>query len=89
VEPELRLLHPDSTLSETTLGFWRTKSIDEIVRSLSPGSEEPLTVKADGTVMQGNHRIKVLQELGYDVDSLPRVPHRGDVESSPPTGSQR
>ena len=40
-------------------------------------SKEPLaiTVKADGTVMDGNTRVKVLEERGYDVNELPREPY--------------
>jgi hypothetical protein len=37
-----------------------------------------LTVKPDGTIMNGNHRIRVLRDRGVDVDSLPRVPYDPD-----------
>jgi hypothetical protein len=37
-------------------------STDDIVRSLAPGSPEPLTVKPDGRVFDGNTRVKVLEE---------------------------
>jgi hypothetical protein len=30
-------------------------------------------VKPDGTILDGNTRIWVLRQRGYDVDSLPRV----------------
>jgi hypothetical protein len=40
-----------------------------------PGSASPLLVKANGTIMQGNTRIWILMQRGYDVDSLPRVPY--------------
>ena len=44
-----------------------------IVASLRPGiSSMPLQVKTDGTVMDGNTRIRMLQGRGYDVESLPR-----------------
>jgi len=36
--------------------------------------EEPLIVSEDGMVWQGNTRIAILQERGFDVNSLPRVP---------------
>jgi hypothetical protein len=39
-------------------------------------AEEPLVVKPDGRVVQGNTRIKVLQERGFPVDDLPREPVR-------------
>ena len=48
-------------------------STEDIVRSLAPGSREPLTVKPDGRIVDGNTRIKVLQERGYDIETLPRV----------------
>jgi hypothetical protein len=70
----LKLLHPEKTLSKTTLAYFRKQATDDIVRSLAPGSAEALTVNAAGTVMQGNHRIFVLMERGFDVNSLPRVP---------------
>jgi hypothetical protein len=48
-------------------------STDDIVKSLAPKSSEPLTVKPDGRILDGNTRIKVLQERGYDINSLPRT----------------
>jgi hypothetical protein len=43
----------------------------ELARSQSAAS--PLTVYPDGTVADGNTRIRVLMERGVDVDSLPRL----------------
>jgi hypothetical protein len=74
-KPPLKQLHSDSTLSGSSLDYWRKQSTEDIVRSLAPDSEIPLTVKEDGTVMNGNTRIKALRERGYDVDSLPRTPY--------------
>ena len=34
------------------------------------GNVEPLVLKPDGTVMQGNHRVNVLEERGYDLNKL-------------------
>jgi hypothetical protein len=31
-----------------------------------------LRVKPDGRIMNGNTRVKVLEERGFDVNSLPR-----------------
>ena len=70
----LKNLH--SEFKQHSLDYWRKQSTDDIIRSLKPGAEEELTVKADGTIMQGHHRIQVLRERGVDVDSLPRVPHQ-------------
>lgn len=80
--PPLRRLHSDRTLESGArrynLAFWRKQSTAAIVESLKrrrdPEYQEHLKVKADGMVMQGNTRIKVLQERGYNVDSLPRWP---------------
>jgi len=74
----LRRLHPDSTyesdqLAKGSLDYWRRQSTDRIVDSLKPGANRPLVVDLDGTIRDGNTRIKVLQERGYDVDTLPRT----------------
>jgi hypothetical protein len=45
------------------------------VESLRPGKPECLKVKDDGTVMDGNTRVKVLEERGYNVHDLPREPY--------------
>lgn len=76
----LRRLHPDSTyerdrLAKNSLNYWRQQSTNKIIESLKPGKDEPLTVRPDGTIWQGNTRIRVLQERGYDVNTLPRVPY--------------
>jgi hypothetical protein len=64
----LRRLHSDGSLSPASLAYWRKQPTAKIVDSLKPGRSEPLIVKADGTVMQGNHRIKILNERGYNID---------------------
>ena len=76
----LKRLHPDGSISASSLKDGRKQPVERIVDSLKvdslkPGRAEPPVVMADGTVMQGNHRVKVLQERGYDVDRLPRVPY--------------
>jgi hypothetical protein len=60
---------------QASLAYHRKRSTQEIIDSLKPGAQEALQVKADGTVMQGNHRIKVLEERGVDVNALPREPY--------------
>jgi hypothetical protein len=62
-------------LSASSLDYWRKLPTGKIVDSLRPGRPEPLIVSLHGTVMQGNHRIKVLEERGYNVGGLPRVPY--------------
>ena len=75
--PPLRRIHTDAVLEATrqrSLNFFRKMSTAEIVKSLHPDSNgEPLIVKADGRIVQGNTRIKVLEERGFDINSLPRT----------------
>jgi hypothetical protein len=75
-QPPLQLIHSDvvfhSGPGRMSLAFWQTRSTHEIVDSLQPGRREALRVKPDGRVMNGNTRVKVLTEKGFDVDSLPR-----------------
>ena len=67
--PELKAIHKH--LKESVLEHWRKKSTDEIIASLKPG-EESLKVKADGTIMNGHHRVAILRGRGVDVEQLPR-----------------
>jgi hypothetical protein len=72
--PELQILHEAETIQrDPGYGYWSQQSTESIVRSLEPGAEEPLLVKPNGVVANGNTRISILQERGYDVDGLPRV----------------
>ncbi|SDI16824.1 RHS repeat-associated core domain-containing protein [Sinosporangium album] len=73
--PPLKQLHPDSSLNKSSLDYWSKQRTADIVDSLSPRATEPLTAKPDGTIMQGNTRVRILRDRGYDVDSLPRVTH--------------
>jgi hypothetical protein len=73
-KPPLRRLH-DSVYEQSgsarySLEHHRRKTTEEIVESLRPGADSPLVVKADGTIMQGNTRVKVLEERGYPIDEL-------------------
>lgn len=72
--PPLRRLH-DSVYEQpgsarSSLEYHRQQTTEEIVESLRPGAGSPLMVKADGTIMQGNTRVKVLEERGYPIDEL-------------------
>jgi hypothetical protein len=75
-QPPLQRIHPDATYQTGTaklaLVYWRKQLTDIIVRSLLPGGRDALQVKPDGRIMNGNTRIKVLEERGFDVNSLPR-----------------
>ena len=72
----LQRIHPDATYQSGTaklaLEYWRKQPTDAIIRSLAPGGREGLKVKPDGRIMNGNTRIKVLEERGFDVNTLPR-----------------
>jgi hypothetical protein len=74
--PPLRRIHADETLesgsNRLSLEYWRQCSTDEIVESLRPGNVEPLKVKPDGRIFDGNVRIKALEERGFDVNNLER-----------------
>ena len=71
----LKRLHPDSSLSKSGLAYWRRQDTEAIVKSLAPGRKECLKVKATGIIMDGNTRIKVLEERGFDLHSLPFEPY--------------
>ncbi len=77
-KPALRRIH-DAIYerdrdARRSLEYHRTRTTDQIVELLRPGpdNKEPLRVKPDGRVFQGNTRIKVLEERGYPVNDLPR-----------------
>ena len=74
--PALRRIHADETLetgvSRFSLQFWRQRATQEIVESLRPGQIEALKVKPDGRILNGNVRVKVLEERGFDVNNLER-----------------
>jgi hypothetical protein len=76
VNPPLLRTHSDETLetgtSHIALEYWRKQPTTAILQSLQPGNIEVLKVKPDGRIMNGNIRIKVLEEHGVDVNNLPR-----------------
>jgi hypothetical protein len=76
VNPPLRRTHSDHTLeagaNQVALEYWRKPSTADIVNSLQPRQPEALTVTSDGRIMNGNTRVKVLAECGFDVNSLPQ-----------------
>ena len=72
----LTRLHSDQTITENNSAgyeYWKSKSTEEIIESLKPGSQQPLTVRPDGTILDGNTRTKVLEERGIDINKLERV----------------
>jgi hypothetical protein len=71
--PSLKSLHPRSTIeADPSFRYWSNQPTEAIVRSLAPDSDEPLLVKPNGTIYDGNTRIAVLEDRGYNVNALPR-----------------
>ena len=54
------------------LARFRTIETAELVESLRPAQSGALRTRADGTVLEGHHRLVVLRERGIDIDDLPR-----------------
>jgi len=71
-QPLLKSLRPDSSLSRAKLDQLDRSSNRELMDSLKPGQRGALKVKPDGTIIDGHHRIKILENRGIDVNSLPR-----------------
>lgn len=63
----------DSGSNRYGTDHWRNESTDKIKDSLEPGAEEPLRVKPDGRVVDGNTRVRILQERGININKLPRM----------------
>jgi hypothetical protein len=72
MEPPLQPLHGDESLSKAKLEKYAKRSTEELIDSLRPGLTEGLKVRPDGTIIDGNHRIRVLRDRRVDVDALPR-----------------
>lgn len=71
-EPPLRFLHSEAALSQVKLDRFRALATTMLIESLRPGQSGALTTRADGTVLEGHHRLVVLRERGIDIDLLPR-----------------
>jgi hypothetical protein len=70
--PPLKPLHADDTLIKSKLDTYAKRTTQELIDSLKPGLSGSLKARPDGTVVDGNHRIKILRDRGVDVNSLPR-----------------
>ena len=70
--PPLRFLHAEAILSEVKLEGFRRIASAELIESLRPGQSGALKTRADGTVLEGHHRLVVLRERGIDIDMPPR-----------------
>lgn len=73
--PPLRFLHSSHSLIPSKLTYFRSVPTDQLIASLRPGQAGALKAKADGTLMEGHHRVVVLRERGVNVDELPREPY--------------
>jgi RHS repeat-associated protein len=77
-DPPLQSMHSLSTITsgsnQYSYQYWSAQSTDDIVGSLAPDSDEPLLVRPDGMIYDGNTRVLVLQQRGFNVNTLPRVP---------------
>ena len=71
-QPPLKFLHSESSLIELKLEYFRKISSEDLLESLKPENTGALKTKADGTIMNGHHRITILRERGIDVEKLPR-----------------
>jgi RHS repeat-associated protein len=71
--PQLRFLHGRELLEQNSnINSIRKMSTQEIIDSPKPGQPGSLKVKLNGTVMDGNTRVRVLEERGVDINNLPR-----------------
>ncbi len=71
-QPPLKFLHAESSLIELKLKYFRKISTEDLIESLKLEKTAALKTKADGTIMDGHHRITILRERGVDVEKLPR-----------------
>ena len=70
--PDLRLLHEGENLVQSKLELFRKCSTESLLQSLLPGQPGALKVRPAGTILDGNHRIKVLLERNVNINILPR-----------------
>jgi ParB-like chromosome segregation protein Spo0J len=80
--PPLKLLH--SSLIKSKLDAYAKKSDQELIDSLRSGQPGSLKVRPDGTIVDGNRRIKILRDRGVKVDALPREIIPKDPIADPP-----
>ena len=63
------------------LAQFRTLATADLIESLRLGQFGALKAKADGTVLDGHHRLVVFRERGMDIDALPRESFPREPES--------
>jgi hypothetical protein len=70
--PNLTFLHSEKALNSVKLDVFRRLPTADLKASLVPGQKGSLKARADGTVLDGHHRLTVLVERGENIDRLPR-----------------
>lgn len=70
--PLLHPLHADSLLVASKLRLMEQSTTEALIQSLMPGQRDCLNTRADGTILDGHHRIFILRKRGVYVDKLPR-----------------
>jgi ParB-like chromosome segregation protein Spo0J len=79
----LKFLHPAESLNEVKLMQIENLTTDEIVQTLRTGVPACLKARADGTVLDGHHRLHILRARGIDIDALPReIVTRRDIDDA-------
>jgi hypothetical protein len=72
-DPPLKFLHTDGTLNRVKLDYFRRLDTETIIGSLKPEDPGCLKTRPDGTVLDGHHRLFVLEERGVNIHVLARV----------------
>ena len=62
----------DAALNHVKLAVCEKLSSEQLKESLAPGHGHSLKTRLDGTMLDGHHRIHVLEERGENVNALPR-----------------
>jgi hypothetical protein len=71
-QPPLKFIHSETSLISLKIAQFQKLPTDVLKQSLAPGQAHCLKTRADGTVLDGHHRVHVLRERGEKVDDLPR-----------------
>lgn len=67
--PPLKELH---SVVPAKIAILEKGSTELLLETLAPGLLSCLKTRADGTILDGHHRIYVLRRRNIDVDALPR-----------------
>jgi hypothetical protein len=70
--PSLKFLHTEGSLSMAKLDQIERMTTEHLKQTLLPGRPDCLKARADGTVLDGHHRLVVLRRRGVEIDRLPR-----------------